>query len=618
LTTFLPPCLLKIKWGGRFWFLWNSFKQFLRFMKHIYTLLAVAVMTVTPAVGQTYLECDFDDGMPSDFTLIDNDGLSPSSSMAKIGFKPGTAWITETPKNGDSPAACSTSWYTPAGQADDWMITPAFTVTGDNSVLRWRAMASDKGHRDGYAVYISTSAGTAIADFDTSAPLFAVDEEEAVWTVHSVSLDAYKGQTVTVAFVNNSVDKSRLYVDDIFAGVYSAVMLRLNLDRKVPVMSGIAVSGTAYTYSPEPVKGFTVGFEYGGETFTQQFDKTITADAPVNFTLDMPMTLDFYTETPYTVWIESGKDRYAVESTVTSYPRRVVCEEGTGTWCGWCVRGIVMLDSIKHHYADRIIGIAAHSSDPMANDYVSAIGRWLGSGGLPCGTVNRKVGVDPRDFIATAERLFDEESVLVAMKAETTTDEAMETVTAKTSLWFGADHTGVDYRLGYAIIENNVHQPDDSDYSQCNYYSGGGSGPMGGYENKPKYVPADEMWYNDVARGYVDDIYGVEGSVPSEIRADEEIMFTKTFTLPDGIIDHDNTALVVMLIDQSDGHIVNSVLTPIGKNFSTGVKGVDAQHVDNLRRTEYYTPDGRRLNSPQRGLNIVRTADGKTVKVMVN
>ena len=587
-------------------------------MKHIYILLAVAAMTVTPAVGQTYLECDFDNGIPSDFTLIDNDGLSPSSSMAKIGFKPGTAWIAETPKGGDSPAACSTSWYTPAGQADDWMITPAFTVTGDNSVLRWRAMASDKGHRDGYAVYISTSAGTAIADFDTSAPLFAVDEEEAAWTTHSVSLDAYKGQTVTVAFVNNSVDKSRLYVDDIFAGVYSSVMLKLNLGRKVPVIGDIAVSGTAYTSSSEPVSGFTIGLEYGGETFTQKFDETITAGAPVDFTLNVPITLGFYAETPYTVWIESGKDRYAVESTVTSYPRRVVCEEGTGTWCGWCVRGLVILDSIKRNYSDRIIGIAVHNGDPMANDYVSAIGRWLGSGGYPCGTVNRMLGVDPKEFIVTAARLFEVESVLVAMKAETTTDEAMETVTAETSLWFGSDHTGADYRLGYAIIENNVHQPDNRQYQQCNYYSGGGNGPMGGYENKPEYVPASEMWYNEVARGYVEDIYGVEGSVPSEIKADEEIKFTKTFTMPDGVIDRDNTALVVMLIDQSDGHIVNAVLTPIGKNGSTGIRGVEAQHVDDMRRTEYYAPDGRRLNAPQRGLNIVRTADGKTVKVIVD
>ena len=32
---------------------------------------------------------------------------------------------------------------------------------------------------------------------------------------------------------------------------------------------------------------------------------------------------------------------------------------------------------------------------------------------------------------------------------------------------------------------------------------------------------------------------------------------------------------------------------------------------------ECYTIDGRKISTPQRGLNIIRTAEGKTVKVMV-
>jgi hypothetical protein len=31
----------------------------------------------------------------------------------------------------------------------------------------------------------------------------------------------------------------------------------------------------------------------------------------------------------------------------------------------------------------------------------------------------------------------------------------------------------------------------------------------------------------------------------------------------------------------------------------------------------FYTVDGRQMSQPQRGLNIVRMADGKTVKVLV-
>ena len=181
------------------------------------------------------------------------------------------------------------------------MITPPVTIADDGAVLRWRAMASDKNHRDGYAVYVSETGGNTIADFDTSRPLFAVDEEEAEWTVRTVSLDAYKGKTVSIAFVNNSTDKSRLYVDDIYVGVRSSVMLKLDLDRKIPRMGDIAVTGTAYTDDAEPVSGFTIGLEYGGETFTQQFGDVIEPGKPVSFTLDEALPVGFHETMPYRV-----------------------------------------------------------------------------------------------------------------------------------------------------------------------------------------------------------------------------------------------------------------------------------------------------------------------------
>lgn len=568
-----------------------------------------------PAAAQTYLECGFGGGIPQDFTLIDNDGLEPSASMKNAGFAPGTPWIAATPKGGDGPAASSTSWYAEPGRSDDWMITPPVTIADDGAILRWRATASDKNHRDGYAVYISETGGNTIADFDTSRPLFAVEEEEAEWTVRSVPLDAYKGKTVSIAFVNNSEDKSQLYVDDLFIGVHSSVMLRLDLDRRIPRMGDIAVTGEAYTDDAEPVSGFTIGLEYGGETFTQQFDDVLEQGRPVDFTLDEALPVGLHETVPYRVWIESGTSRYEVSGDVTAYPRRIVCEEGTGTWCGWCVRGLVMLDSIRNTCSDWAIGIAAHSGDPMACDYVSAITQWLGSGGFPCGTVNRKAQTDPGEFINVGRRMFEQEEVLVAMKAEAELDEAARTVKAHTSLWFADDDPEADYRLGYTIIEDGVHQPDDIEYAQNNAYSGGGSGPMGGYEDKPGLVPPSEMWYNEVARGYVDDIMGVAGSVPTEVGADEEITFTNEFALPDGILDDSNTALVVMLIDQTDGRIVNAVLTPIGDGAHTGITTAGVNRT--AKPEAYYTPDGRRLSSPKPGLNIVRMSDGTARKTVV-
>lgn len=51
------------------------------------------------------------------------------------------------------------------------------------------------------------------------------------------------------------------------------------------------------------------------------------------------------------------------------------------------------------------------------------------------------------------------------------------------------------------------------------------------------------------------------------------------------------------------------------ENGVTGIGGVEAAENDST--TEMYDLQGRRLNSLQRGLNIVRVG-GKTKKVMVN
>ena len=564
-----------------------------------------------PAAAQTYLECGFDGGIPQDFTLIDNDGLEPSASMKNVGFAPGTPWIAATPKGGDGPAASSTSWYAEPGRSDDWMITPAVTIADDGAILRWRAMASDKTHRDGYAVYISESAGTTVADFDTSAPLFTVAEEEAGWTVHSVPLDAYKGKTVTIAFVNNSTDKNMLYIDDIYLGVYTPITMRLDLGRKIPSMGDIDVSGTVTNESGEVINGFTIGLEYSGDTYTEHFDASVEPGGNVEFTLDKTLPVGSHETLPYTVWVESAGKRYTVETDVTSYPRRVVAEEGTGTWCGWCIRGLVMLEKLKTEYSDWAVGIAAHSGDVMESDYTAAIGPYIGSS-YPTMGVNRKYVIDPADFYNVGRRAFNEEEVLVAMKADAVFDETTRTVQTTTNLWFGEDEDDEDYRLCYAIIENNVHQPDDPEYMQSNAYSGGASGPMGGYENEDAYVPASKMWYQEVARDYVDDIMGVPGSVPAAITADEEIEFSNSFTLPDNILDDDNVALVIMLVDQRDERIVNGLLVGVGKNSLTGINGIET--TAGSGQTEMFTIDGRKVDSGSNipGVYIMRTVkDGK-------
>lgn len=75
--------------------------------------------------------------------------------------------------------------------------------------------------------------------------------------------------------------------------------------------------------------------------------------------------------------------------------KRVLIEEGTGTWCNWCPRGTVYGEQMIYDYD--VIFIAIHMGDVMEStpDYAAA----TTITGLPNGNVDRAVlRVDPLNW----------------------------------------------------------------------------------------------------------------------------------------------------------------------------------------------------------------------------
>ncbi len=157
---------------------------------------------------------------PAGWLLMNSDNFSPDPSVAYVN----DAWERREDfkfNPGDS-AAFSTSWYSPAGTADDWMWTPQITLTGNNLKLSWRAVAYDVDFKDGYEVRIMVSPnepsggnGAIGNQVTNSTVLFSTPAEDTAWTHHEVSLNNFAGQTVRIGFRNNSNDKFLLLVDDV-------------------------------------------------------------------------------------------------------------------------------------------------------------------------------------------------------------------------------------------------------------------------------------------------------------------------------------------------------------------------------------------------------------------
>ena len=175
---------------------------------------------------------DFQGGViPKGWTVHDVDAQPPAAMVAAVD----DAWIVADNAFGAIGEgefwAISTSWYDPAGTADDWIITPAITL-GATATLQWSAFALSGDFPDGYEVYVVPTTVTEFTDFvadgDPTAflaldsmvvpsadPVFMIDDEETTVQNRTVDIGALATQEVHIAFRNNSNDELLLFLDNI-------------------------------------------------------------------------------------------------------------------------------------------------------------------------------------------------------------------------------------------------------------------------------------------------------------------------------------------------------------------------------------------------------------------
>lgn len=572
-------------------------------MKTTFFMLgALAFVSTTLQAQETYLRADFTEGIPSDFVLYDKDGNEPSADMAALGFTSETPWIAlEEGKEGNVVAA-STSWYMRAGTSNDWMVTPAFEVRDAAAILSWRAMTSDSEYRDGYKVYISDNGGQETADFTVTA--LSVSKENASWTERQLPLADYVGKTIRVAFVNNTKDRAMLYIDDIFAGIPSCIDFECEIEQGIMTQYGeIYLTGKAK--AKEDVEQYTVTIDLGDQHVSQTFDTKIKAGTSATWTLSEPILTDRNTTQPYTISIEAKGDCSSRQGKVSFIAHKVVAEEVTGTWCGYCVRGIVAMEQMRAKHPDDYIGIAVHSTsdnwpDAMAFDseqYLDPLFHGLAMSGYPHCTVNRqkKYTGDPGNIPVYYDQAKAGNKPKVGIILTASYNAATDQITAHTEMLGCTDETGTDYRNVYVMIENEVRGR-GAGYWQSNYYSGGSG--MGNFSGWPEHVPDTLMVYPDVARAIYGTYDGVAGLYPSEI--ERGVSYTVDYTLdsiPASIHERENTELAVLLLNKS-GVVVNADKISLRdlEGYTTGLSSV-LQDNGSVSSRRVFSADGKCLGA---------------------
>ncbi|MXV38020.1 T9SS type A sorting domain-containing protein [Flavobacteriaceae bacterium Ap0902] len=114
----------------------------------------------------------------------------------------------------DNKIAFSTSFYMNGEPANDWLISPPIEIPTDGSpTLYWKAKSYDSTAQDTYAVKISTTT----AEMESFTNLLVVEGEQAYeFNSRTLDLSAYSGQSVYLAFVNETNGGYFLALDDVY------------------------------------------------------------------------------------------------------------------------------------------------------------------------------------------------------------------------------------------------------------------------------------------------------------------------------------------------------------------------------------------------------------------
>ncbi|MBD5357951.1 MAG: hypothetical protein HDR88_13235 [Bacteroides sp.] len=266
-----------------------------------------------------------------------------------------------------------------------------------------------------------------------------------------------------------------------------------------------------------------------------------------------------YTFTVSPTGAENHGDNFEISNTLLSltdgFHKNNVVEEGTGTWCGWCVLGIAGMKYMHENYADRgFIGIALHIDDPMeilrpGNVYDFTFDNY---NFFPSSYMNRNYWreTEPLPEELEYEFLLAEDTPAVAnIQATLSGNSDEKKVKLSADIEFCMNIESADYGVAYTVVENNV-----GPYVQQNYCAGS-SYDYYGYEDEPYQI---SMTFNEVARN-CSHPQPIDNSLPNVVTKGEKYLFSTDIELYD-VENLEDYSVIAMVINRETGLIENACI----------------------------------------------------------
>ncbi len=379
--------------------------------------------------------------------------------------------------------------------------------------------------------------------------LGGLSQGNEIWGVDLASTVApAKGAKVT------SITNSN-YVQNNVAQTISGIITNIGLTAITSMNLNYTINGgTTYTQN---VTGVNVA-SFATYSYAHTTTWTPTATGPYvlkvwasNINGDATFTTDTMTKTI---------------TVLSSIPvKRVFCEEATGTWCGWCVRGIVNMDAMGAAHPTDWVGIGVHNADPMAvTAWNAGVTSFPGFTGFPTIIVDRTILTDP----SSAATAYTTQKAVVSPVDVSLGNVSYNEATRVISFNINAkpamsgtvnwNIAGAIYEMGVNWMKDPSPAADSANYDQHNYYAGGSYGAMGGFETKPSVIPATQISFDWVGRALCGGFTGTAGSIPATIVDGTTYTKNYTYTVP-AYQDPYAMHVVGFVVDVTSGKVLNSI-----------------------------------------------------------
>lgn len=554
--------------------------------------------------------------------------------------------------------AIANTEFADGSEADQWLVSPEIDVPYDNAALLFTACAfANKGQNMGvgmntFKILISTT-GDNKEDFTEELLSTGLRGSTSTYLTKKdlvASLNGYKGKKVRLAFVVTGSNVGLTGFANLRMGQYiiratdytpevaeldEPVDIDINIGLKTPVECGYADAVLSINGEVVAEKEFkrTFGSTTSYTLVMQRmlFDDAIILedDVPVKYSLSVTPRFEGALPTVVTGYISTPGQ---------TYPNNLVIEELTATGCGFCPRGIAALEYFAEAYpgsatTGKAIPIAIHSmmnyNDPMnegVSEYVKGVEQLNGSGGLPAAVFNRCTqGLDPSNVAEAARQIartsYNRADILkvTVPEADNIDDFIGKMMEVTFNVRNGYNASSRPLNAAAVLIENDV-RGHNAEYRQTNYYADfdekralSEHGPeilpylkpflKGGELGKDPIMPS-EITYQHVARGIWPGIGGQ--SLASQWVSDQPQEFRLSFTIPSNVLDFKNTAVVILIIDESSNAIVASDIMHYSDFTPSGVGSIAASSGVNA----YATPDGVTVEAPQGSAVALHSIDG--------